>query len=317
MGEATVSVVIPTYNSGDTIERAIDSATDQTLEALEVLVVDDGSTDETASIVRSYDDNRVTLYEHAENRGGSAARNTGIEHATGEFVAFLDADDEWRPSKLERQVARLRERSDDWVAAYCGYEEVPDGIWMRLRFGVSRMLGSSVEQREGGEALIDEVLLGEFALGGSSTLLARRTVVEAIDGFDESFPRHQDWEFLIRLLQRGKIALVDEPLVVKEQTYSVAPEELRTAKELLFDKFHAEIGDLQREGHDVVGRHSYDLSRVYIRHGRFRDGLEYLRRSTATDSVRVLPLVLSTGIGCSALLGRLTAFMAGRSERAS
>lgn len=317
MGDVTVSVVVPTYNCGDTIERAIDSALGQTLDDLEVLVVDDGSADETGSIVRSYDDDRVQLYVHEENRGGSAARNTGIEHADGEFVAFLDADDEWAPSKLERQVACLRERSDEWVAAYCGYEAVPEGLWMRLRFGVGRLFGSSVEQSEGGEALIDDVLLGEFALGGSSTLIARTEVVEAIDGFDESFPRHQDWEFLIRLLERGKIALVDESLVVKHETYGATPEDLRTAKQRFFETFRAEIDDLQREGHDVVGRHMFDLSQVYLQNGQFRDGLGYLRRSRPNGNLRVLPLALSLSIGFVALLGRLQVGLPGRSGRVS
>ncbi|MFC6990634.1 glycosyltransferase family 2 protein [Haladaptatus sp. GCM10025707] len=93
----TVSVVIPTYNRSEEVTHAIDSVLAQTYDDFELLVVDDGSTDDTEEVVTSYDDDRVKFIEHEENQGAPAARNTGIEHAEGEYVAFLDSDDEWLP----------------------------------------------------------------------------------------------------------------------------------------------------------------------------------------------------------------------------
>src|SRR6056297_2960635 len=114
-----VSVIIPTYNRAKTLLRAIDSALAQTIDDLEVVVVDDGSTDNTESVLAAYDDPRVRPVIHETNQGANVARNTGLEHACGEYVAFLDSDDEWHPAKLERQLAVLEERSSDWIGVYC------------------------------------------------------------------------------------------------------------------------------------------------------------------------------------------------------
>lgn len=304
MEDVAVSVVIPAYDSAGTIERAVDSALDQTVEELEVIVVNDGSSDDTRYLVRSYDDSRVRYFGHSENRGGSAARNTGITHANGEFLAFLDADDEWEPTKLERQIEALRERSEEWIAVYCGYKKIPEDFWSRVHCGMGAILGSSIEQSEGGAELVDEVLLGNFALGGSSTLVVETAVVEEMDGFDEAFPRHQDWEFLIRLLKRGNIALVDEPLVLKYEDISVSPEDLRRAKALFFEKFRDEIGDLELEGHDVVGQHMFNLSRLYLQDGQFKEGFHYLRRSKTYNDFRLTPLAFSIGMGITSLAGQ-------------
>src|SRR6056297_1399486 len=120
----TVSVIVPTYNRADSLPRTIDSVLAQTHDDLELVVVDDASTDDTETVVERYEDDRVTYLEHATNRGGSAARNTGIRASDGDYVAFLDSDDEWHPEKLERQVRELESRSEEWVAAYCGVEMV-------------------------------------------------------------------------------------------------------------------------------------------------------------------------------------------------
>lgn len=121
-----VSVVIPTYNRAPTLPRALESTLAQTIDDLEILVVDDGSTDDTASVLATYQDvdSRVRPVVHATNQGANVARNTGIEHARGEYIAFLDSDDEWHPEKLERQLAALEDRPDEWVGVYCdaGFE---------------------------------------------------------------------------------------------------------------------------------------------------------------------------------------------------
>ena len=114
MSEPRVSVVIPAYRRDDVLGRAIDSALAQTVD-VEVLVVDDGSEDDTAAVVAAYGD-RVRYLVHDRNRGVSAARNTGVAAANGEYVAFLDSDDEWLPRKLAAQLDRIE--SGDWIGAY-------------------------------------------------------------------------------------------------------------------------------------------------------------------------------------------------------
>lgn len=275
-----VSVVIPTYESADTLPRAIDSALAQTYGDLEVLVVDDASSDETPSVVASYDDPRVEYLAHDRNRGGSAARNTGIEAADGEYVALLDADDEWHPEKVARQVERLDSRSAEWVGAYCGVEErLPPHI-ERLRSVAPERLTSPATNvhygKEGGAELIRDALVRPGVFGGASTLLVERETAVSMGGFDEAFPRHQDVEFLVRLLGRGKLAYVDDVLVTKHPSGRPSPDTVAESKALLFGTFPDEIARVERTGVPVTKRHQHGLARSYFMDGRFRDGVRCL-----------------------------------------
>ena len=102
----TVSIIIPTYNRAHLIDRSIQSVLNQTYQDFELIVVDDGSTDNTEDIIRQFQekDKRIKYIKHDKNKGGSAARNTGIKNSRGEYIAFQDSDDEWFPEKLEKQI---------------------------------------------------------------------------------------------------------------------------------------------------------------------------------------------------------------------
>ena len=115
-----VSVIIPTYNRADLLPRAVKSALSQTYDDYEILIVDDCSTDHTRETVSAWDDERVRYTRHTENRGQSGALNMGIHNASGQYIAFLDDDDEWVPTKLEKQVAVL-ESSDPKVGLVYGW----------------------------------------------------------------------------------------------------------------------------------------------------------------------------------------------------
>ena len=113
-----VSIVVPTFNRGDCIGSCLESALAQTYGEFELIVVDDASSDDTAVRVKHFKDSRVRYLQHDVNRGGAAARNTGIRASTGEFVAFLDSDDVWHPEKLEEQVAALHRLGPAWGLSY-------------------------------------------------------------------------------------------------------------------------------------------------------------------------------------------------------
>ena len=135
MSGLKVSIVIPLYNKAPYIERALHSIRAQTLSDFEVIVVDDGSTDDGASIVAAYSDPRVRLIRQS-NAGPGPARNAGIAEAKGEFIAFLDADDEWLPTYLEENVRSLEETGPELAAITSGYLEYPLGesketMWRR------------------------------------------------------------------------------------------------------------------------------------------------------------------------------------------
>jgi len=273
----TVSVVIPTYQHVDVLDRAIDSALAQTLSDIEVIVVDDASTDGTIDLLESYDDQRLRYHVHEENLGGSAARNTGIEDAAGEYVAFLDSDDEWAQTKLELQVSCLEDRSAEWGGVYCGFRQ-------RRGSTVSTFFDRLFQRntgKEGSRELLRDILMLQFAHGGASTLVIRQSALDELGGFDATFDRHQDWEFLVRFLKRYKLAYVDDVLVEKHDTGLPDLETMIDAREQYLGKFGQEVIQLSLDGYPLVPRHRFFLAKVAFANGERRAGFSYLRNSSA------------------------------------
>jgi glycosyltransferase involved in cell wall biosynthesis len=198
--EELVSVVIPSYNRARLLQRALDSVTVQTYGALEILVVDDGSTDDTQALLSRVTDPRLRVLRHPTNRGGAVARNTGITASAGEFVAFLDSDDEWLPEKIERQVRRFREVDPAVGLVYTGGVRVYDDG--RVRAVVPKHRGRVL-----GAVLAHEVV------ANTSCVMVRRRVAEAVGGFDERFPAYQDVDFWVSVAERFSIDFIEEPLV--------------------------------------------------------------------------------------------------------
>jgi len=286
----TVSVVIPAYNAEETLPKTIASVCAQTYDDLEIIVVDDASTDDTAAVLDRFDDPRIQFFSHEENRGGSAARNTGIKRATGDYIAFLDADDEWHPRKIEKQLDELKRRSDEWVAVHCA-RSFQMGMRARLGYVLAKVVGTrkKAPPREGGEELIKEILLLNLSTG-ASTLLVDREVVREIGGFDPAFPRHQDWEFLIRVLQQGYLAYVDEPLVVKHGTGRPSAAVHEDAKNRLLSKFAEEIETLENQGYPVTHVQRLHLAKLYLEEGYPGRAREQIRLSSVSS-----PELLSLG----------------------
>ena len=290
----TVSTVIPVYNDADTLPRAIDSVLNQSHRMKEIIVVDDCSADNPEKVVNRYDDERITFISHETNHGGGAARNTGIEVASSEYIAFLDADDEWKPTKIEKQLTELQSRSDELVAVHCRVENdrsVLNDLGANLAMAVGVRDADPVT--EGDDEIINEILRMNWHMSTSSLLVERETV-DAIDGFDERFQRHQDWEFLIRVLKRGKLAYVDELLVIKHGTGRPSAAVHEDAKRLFLNKFEEEITALENDGEDITHRHELHLARLYLEDGEFGTGLEKAEISTLTD---VLSVAWSVSLG--------------------
>ena len=209
MENVNVSVIIPTYRRTEDITRALDSVLAQTLEAVEVIVVDDngigsecGIATETA--MRPYiDSKRITYIQHEKNKNGSAARNTGIKVAKGKYISFLDDDDIYRPDRLEKMCSRMDALDDSWGACYTGY----------IKHQSSGQEQYSAEKVEGD--VFVQALMRSFYIGTGSNLFFRRAVIDDIGLFDETFKRNQDLEYIVRVLKKYKIAYVDEFLVEK------------------------------------------------------------------------------------------------------
>ena len=197
-----VSVVIPVYNRETTIQRAIDSVLNQTYSNIEVLIIDDGSLDKTVELVHEYEDIRIKLYSFGRNMGANVARNKGIMLAHGEYIAFQDSDDEWKPDKLQKQIKYMQD--NNLSAVYCPY---------RLIEGQNeRIVPVDYQNVELYETnLQDRLKTGNVI--GTPTLVVRREMVIQVGLFDESMPRLQDYDLVLRLIKSGKIGYVAEPLV--------------------------------------------------------------------------------------------------------
>jgi len=223
----SVSVVIPAYNRAATIRPAIESVLRQTWEDFELIVVDDGSQDATMEMVRAISDPRLRLMANPRNMGAAGARNTGIRAARGDWVAFQDSDDEWLPRKLEKQMARLQAEGAAHVGAYCGLltlggldDRADDRL--RLRY----VPDPEITRAEGD--ILEPLLHGNLI--STQTLVARRELILELGCFDEATTPIEDWDFVIRLAQRGSIAFVDEPLV--QQRFSPNSITRNTARRL-------------------------------------------------------------------------------------
>lgn len=277
-----VSVVVPTYNRAETLPRAIDSALAQTVDDLEIVVVDDGSTDRTGEVLEGYGTDRVRTVTHETNHGANVARNTGIDYADGEYVAFLDSDDEWRPTKLERQLELLDSRSDEWVAAYCGFTvETPGTTGSFLSTIASVLALADDDQRmEGGEELLGDILADNVHPGAGSTLIVETGVVREIGGFDEDLERFQDPEIVIRILKQGKIAYVDEPLVVRYDTGNPSAELVERASRQYLAAYEDDVNRLEAEGYAIRGSHELVLAKHYFADGKPLRGLSHLRHAS-------------------------------------
>ena len=198
--QTLISVIIPAYNAAKWIGETLDSVLAQTYPALEVLVVDDGSTDATAEVVRGYGE-RVRLIEKP-NGGHASARNLGIRLAQGEYVAFVDADDLWNPRKLELQVNCLQQQGVAWVI--CGADHFEDSTQQIIKGYDSPIHAGDVL-----EALFQENFIA------SPTPLIRKSIFAEVGDFDESYPAAADWDMWLRIAVRYPLGAVNQKLALR------------------------------------------------------------------------------------------------------
>ena len=193
-----VSVIIPTYNRAASLLRAINSVLGQSFKDFELIVVDDGSTDDTASIISDFSS---IIYLKQENKGVSSARNLGIANANGQYVAFLDSDDEWLPSKLSSQIEYIQLNPKfRWVHT--------EEVWIRNNIRVNQMIKHKKGQ---GDQFLPSLNL---CLISPSSVLIEKTLLEN-NLFDESFKVCEDYDLWLRLLIDNPVGFIPEPLIRK------------------------------------------------------------------------------------------------------
>jgi glycosyltransferase involved in cell wall biosynthesis len=195
-----ISVIIPTYNRGWIIKEAIDSVLAQDFKDFELIVIDDGSTDNTLDILNSFECKIKVLRQN--NRGVSAARNRGIAAASGRLIAFLDSDDLWLPGKLTGQVDFFKSTPDVYI---CQTQE----IWVRNHVRVNPK-----KRHKKPRGMIFESSLA-LCLVSPSAVMLRRSLFEKVGGFDETLPACEDYDLWLRISCRYPVYLIETPLIIK------------------------------------------------------------------------------------------------------
>ena len=232
-----MSVVIPTFNRADFIREAVDSVLSQDFASLEVIVVDDGSTDATPTVMAAIDDQRLHYVGQA-NHGRSHARNAALRLARGRYIAFLDSDDLYLPGKLRRQVAFLDE-NPDFAMVYTAADCVDE-------FGAS--LGQTYEATHAGD-LYPEVAFFRPLTITLPTVMVRRSVLDVVGGFDECMHRFEDTDLWRRIAKRYPIGALPEPtcLIRSHEGNLLAgqdPADILAALDYYIDKVEREDADI-------------------------------------------------------------------------
>lgn len=210
-----ISVIIPSYNRSRSLERAVRGVLGQSYQNLELIVVDDCSTDNSREIVEAIDDPRLRLIRHEVNQGAGAARDTGIRSAKAEILAFQDSDDNWFPEKLDVQMRHFCGLTDDYVAVFHTkiiYGRSIDSTGNKT-YGIrhaSCVPGPGQPPKSGDMA--EAFLWGNFM--GPPTVMLKKAAYFDAGGFDPRVKNNDDWDFNLRLSQKGKIGFIDEPLML-------------------------------------------------------------------------------------------------------
>ena len=285
-GEPKVSVIVATHNRADLLTRAVDSVLAQTYGNYELVIVDDCSLDDTQDVIGGFSDPRIRSFRHDRNRGKSAAVNTGIAHALGEYIGFLDDDDEWLPRKLEGQVALL-DASPPTVGLVYG--------WMdRVDDSSGRVIAAYRNTVEGD---IFERSLALSIPGPTIVLLIRSSVVREVGGMDDSLRRHDDVDLICRISQRYHAAVLPEVVARAHFDHGHGrkgednPRNLSAAADFLrshMSKFADELGERPRAHAAVLRR----LAGVEMMLGNRRAALAAIASACRLDPLGVSRAIL-------------------------
>lgn len=249
-----VSVVIPTYNRAELLKKAVESLLSQSHQNIEIVIVDDCSTDHTSEVIGEMKDHRIQYIKHPANKGGAAARNTGIAHAAGDYIGFLDSDDQWLPKKLEKQLEVFRKNSNIGVV-YTGLSVVNE----------TKVLREMMPMFKGN---ILTKLIQFNCIDTTSSILVKKELLDEIEGFDASFPSCQDWDLYIRLAQKTQFDYVKEPLVLffqhSEERITSNKKAVQQGHLLIYEKYK----ELARQQEDKVFQNFIiNITKVILRIG--------------------------------------------------
>ena len=246
-----ISVVIPTYNRAKTIRTSVMSVLSQSAPILEVVVVDDCSSDDTLLQLAAIEDSRVRIVRSSSQSGAAAARNLGVKHARGSWIAFQDSDDYWFASKLEKQIEAIKQHPQT-VLCYC---------WFIQYYNQNVVLVPKVTNEIRNTLPTKSLLQSNFV--SAQTILMRRSIFEILEGFDERLPALEDWEFALRASKLGEFCSANEPLVIAYETPGSLTSNISKGNEARLKIIEAHttgLADRQR----ILSHHFHVVGKLYL-----------------------------------------------------
>jgi glycosyltransferase involved in cell wall biosynthesis len=290
-----VSVIIPAYNASRTIGRALASVWRQNYHPIEIIVVDDASTDTTRDVVEALPPSAVRLVVHPANQGAGAARNTGLREAVGEYVAFLDADDEWRPGKLARQIAVIERNPRCRLVSCDTLIVLVSGQTIRAHTVCPPSVGPQAWKA---------LLVRNFI--PTPTVLARRSDLLALNGFDPRLAIGEDFDMWIRLALTGEVEVIPDVLVnVYFRPSSLMRTHLRGELDFVLPMIQHHVETLSqrldgKERRRILGGHYFEIGYRLYQQGLHRLALPLFWRSLllgfrVAKSLTFLPHVFTMG----------------------
>jgi len=284
-----VSVIIPTYNRRNLLGRAINSVLNQNYQDFELIIVDDGSTDNTVKLVKSFNYEIIKYIRHDKNRGVSAARNTGIRVAKGDYIAFQDSDDEWMPEKLERQIRAFETASPVIGIVYTGRYRI-------INNQKDYAPPTKLTPRDGD---LSCRLLRAPWMPPQATLV-KRECFKRVGMFNERFRALGDWELFLRMSKYYQFKFIDEPLVILyRQPDSITENQsalIKASKQIL----EAFFDDFEKDK-TVLARRYFSLGHLLCSIGKLSEGRDYFVRSVKAYplDIRVFSAFLVSLLGKS------------------
>jgi glycosyltransferase involved in cell wall biosynthesis len=266
-----VSVVIPTYNYGRFIGDAIESVLRQTRAADEIIVVDDGSTDETEAVIAAFGDK--VRYIRQENAGVCAARNRGVTESSGDVIAFLDADDIWHAEKIEKQLEKFAADAEIGLV-HCAMREFDSET--------DETVSLQTDGMEGDVAY--ELLLWERTaiIGCGTAVMVSRKAFDAAGGFDTRLKVGEDWDLCYRIARRYKVGFVPEVLVDYRSHGAAAHRNVREMERgmgMFYEKAFAEGGEVLQLKNRALGNYHKVLAGSYFYSGQYADFVRHAVKS--------------------------------------
>jgi len=264
-----VSVIIPTYNRAHLIKRGIQSVLNQTYQNFEIIVVDDGSTDNTEEEVKNFNNKKIRYIRVNENKGAASARNTAIKVAQGDYIAFQDSDDEWFPNKLERQMEVFKNASPKVGVVYTGSWLVRNNkrIYLPLFIG---------KHREGN--IYKELFEERIARIPTPAVIVKKECFNRAGMFEERFPSLTDWELWLRISKYYEFKYINEPLGTIYYTPNSVSTDLNAhiqARKLILEKHFEEF----KKNKKLLARYLFNIGAGLCSSGKIAEGRRYFLKS--------------------------------------